>query len=111
MAVDGELAGAVVLTCQRCMNALELPLHEQFKVVLVQDEAELELEPGGYEAVLADPVRLDLQMLAEDQALLALPLVPRHDVGTVRRRQGLGAARNCRRNTTTTLWKSAGPDA
>jgi uncharacterized protein len=79
VAVGGELAGTIVLICQRCMNALEQTLQEQFKVILVQDEAELELEPVGYEAVLADPARLDLQMLAEDQALLALPLVPRHE--------------------------------
>jgi uncharacterized protein len=29
--------------------------------------------------VVADPARLDLRWLAEDQALLALPLVPMHD--------------------------------
>ncbi|HEY5810209.1 MAG TPA: YceD family protein [Povalibacter sp.] len=77
--IDGQLDGMVALTCQRCMSALELPVHETFKVMLVRDEAELDLEPGGYETMLADPARLDLQALAEDQILLALPLVPKHD--------------------------------
>lgn len=79
VATDGGLKGVAVLTCQRCMNELRLPLQEDFKVVLVEDEAELDQEPGGYEAVLADPVRFDLHALVEDQALLALPLIPKHD--------------------------------
>ncbi len=82
VAIDGTLDGAASVTCQRCMKAMEAPLREQFKVLIVQDEAELDQEPGGYEAMLADPVRFDLQALAEDQALLALPLVPKHEDGS-----------------------------
>ena len=53
-------------------------MNEQFRLIVVREAEELDQEPGGYEAILADPARLDLQVLAEDQALLALPLVPRH---------------------------------
>lgn len=81
-AIDGELQGSVVLTCQRCMKPFEWPLQERFQVILVRTEAELEQEPGGYEAIVADPARLDLQALAEDQGLLALPLVPKHESET-----------------------------
>ena len=52
-------------------------IEEQFQVVLVQRRAQD--EPGGYEPVVADPTRLDLRWLAEEQALLALPLVPLHE--------------------------------
>jgi len=79
VAIDGELRGVLVLPCQRCIKPFELPLNEQFKLILVRESAELEQEPGGYEAILADPARLDLQSIAEDQALLALPLVPKHE--------------------------------
>lgn len=79
VAIDGELGGAAVLTCQRCMQAVEVPLQERFKIIVVQDEADLAQEPGGYEPILANPAHLDLHLLAEDQALLALPLVPRHE--------------------------------
>jgi uncharacterized protein len=77
--VDGELSGTAVLTCQRCMKPLHFELNDTFKVMLVEDEQELERELGGYEAVLANPAKLDVLMLAEDQALLALPLVPKHE--------------------------------
>ena len=80
VAIDGTLDGHVALKCQRCLKPVNVPLHDTFKIIVVRDEAELDQEPGGYEAVLGDPARLDLLTLVEDQVLLALPLVPRHDV-------------------------------
>jgi uncharacterized protein len=80
VAIDGVLDGVARLTCQRCMNPADVPLHDEFKVILVQDDAELAEEVAGYEPVPGDPKRVDLRLLAEDQALLALPLVPRHEL-------------------------------
>lgn len=75
-AIDGTLSGTVELSCQRCMQPVEVPIEERFQVILVpQERAD---EPGGYEPVIADPARFDLRWLAEEQALLALPLVPAH---------------------------------
>lgn len=80
VAIDGVLEGVVRLTCQRCMNPADVPLHDEFNVILVQGDAELSAEIAGYEPVPGDPTRVDLRALAEDQALLALPLVPRHEL-------------------------------
>jgi len=76
-AVAGELHGVVVLTCQRCMRPAEIELDDTFQVILV--DAERSDEPGGYEPVVVKASRLDLAWLAEEQALLALPLVPMHE--------------------------------
>ena len=78
-AVDGTLSGTVCLSCQRCMQPVAVPIEERFQVILVQQESAD--EPGGYEPVIADPARFDVQWLAEEQTLLALPLVPLHAVG------------------------------
>jgi uncharacterized protein len=78
-AVDGTLSGTVCLGCQRCMQPVAVPIEEQFQVILVQQESAE--EPGGYEPVIADPARFDVRWLVEEQALLALPLVPLHPVG------------------------------
>ena len=77
--IEGELEGVLMLECQRCMKPFAFELHEPFKVMLVEDEEELEREPGGYEAILGNPAHFDLLGFAEDQALLALPLVPKHE--------------------------------
>jgi uncharacterized protein len=78
-AVTGELTGTVVLTCQRCMQPVAIDVDDTFQVLLVDEERSD--EPGGYEPVVANPSRLDLGWLAEEQVLLALPLVPAHDSG------------------------------
>jgi uncharacterized protein len=78
-AVDGTLRGAVRLGCQRCLQPVAVPIEEQFQVILVQQETPE--EPGGYEPVIADATHFDVRWLAEEQALLALPLVPLHAVG------------------------------
>jgi uncharacterized protein len=76
-AVAGELHGTVVLTCQRCMRPVTVEIDDSFQVLLVDEERSD--EPGGYEPVVAKASRLDLGWLAEEQVLLALPLVPAHD--------------------------------
>lgn len=76
-AVEGVLRGTVSMTCQRCMGAVPVAIDEGFRVVVVPEEREDEL--GGYEPVVANPGRLDLRWLAEEQMLLALPLVPMHE--------------------------------
>lgn len=75
--VNGELQGTMVLTCQRCMQPADIELDDSFAVLLVDEERGD--EPGGYEPVVANASRLDLAWLAEEQALLALPLVPMHE--------------------------------
>lgn len=79
VAIDGTLNGVAKLTCQRCLQPVDVPLEDEFNLVIVKDEAAEQTEFTGYEPIAADPARLDLRALAEDQALLALPLVPRHE--------------------------------
>jgi uncharacterized protein len=80
-AIDGEMTGAVRLLCQRCLQPVVVPIDEAFQVVVVGDEAVDPEQFGSYEPIVTDASRLDLQWLAEEQALLALPLVPLHEPG------------------------------
>jgi uncharacterized protein len=75
--IDGGLEGAAVLACQRCMQPMTIALQESFRVMVVpQERAD---EPGGYEPVVADVAHFDVRWFVEEQALLALPLVPMHE--------------------------------
>ena len=70
----------VWLTCQRCLQPFEQALSVENRVRFVRDEAQAEaLDAEIDEDVLALPRWLDLRALIEDELLLALPLVPRHD--------------------------------
>lgn len=78
-AVDGSLTGDVWLTCQRCTQPVAIAIDESFEVVIVADEDATPDAFGGYEPIAVEATRLDLQWLAEEQTLLALPLVPMHE--------------------------------
>ncbi len=74
-------SGQVALTCQRCLK----PVHEDLDIDrwirFVDTEAEAAaLDVDSDDDVLALPRHLDARELIEDELLLALPLVPRHEV-------------------------------
>ena len=71
----------VAQTCQRCLKPVVEGVEMSRWFRFVRDEAQAaELDMDGEDDVLALPRVLNLQELAEDELLLALPLVPRHDV-------------------------------
>lgn len=78
--VDTYLSGRVVLICQRCLRPVEQPIESDSSLVLVDKEPGEEEISGGREPVVADAERLDLTWLAEEETLLALPLVPMHEM-------------------------------
>ena len=72
---------AVWLTCQRCLQPMQQALRLDRRLRFVRGEAEAEaLDAGSEVDVLALSRSLDLRELVEDELLLALPLVPRHQV-------------------------------
>ncbi|MDE2565024.1 MAG: DUF177 domain-containing protein, partial [Burkholderiales bacterium] len=70
----------VSLQCQRCLQPMpqQLEVQRRFRFVPGEPEAE-RLDEMSEDDVLALPPRLDLMALLEDELILALPLVPRHE--------------------------------
>jgi uncharacterized protein len=76
-----EAETAVWLQCQRCLQPMRQPLAVQRDFRFVRSEAEAEAEDAeSDEDVLALTRSLNLLELVEDELLLTLPLVPRHEV-------------------------------
>ncbi len=75
-------AGArVPLECQRCLKAVDVPLAIERSFLFVHGEdAAAQLDADSEDDVLALTRALDLRELIEDELLLALPIVPRHEV-------------------------------
>jgi uncharacterized protein len=75
-----RLATRLHLECQRCLQPVETPLEIERSLRFVQGEDEAAaLDADSEEDVLALTRWLDLRELAEDELLLALPIVPRHE--------------------------------
>lgn len=71
----------VSLTCQRCLQPVHEHLQLERSILFVRSEDEAaSLDPDSEDDVLALPRHLDAKELIEDELLLALPLVPRHDL-------------------------------
>jgi uncharacterized protein len=70
----------VPLQCQRCLQAMSesLRVQRRFRFVRSEEEA-LRLDEESEDDVLVLPARLDLLEFLEDELILALPIVPRHD--------------------------------
>jgi uncharacterized protein len=75
-----EAHAHVTLQCQRCLQALQRPLSLERRFRFVGSEAEAErLDADSEDDHLVMTVRLDLRALVEDELILELPLVPRHE--------------------------------
>lgn len=68
------------LVCQRCLQPVLTALDVQRSFLFVEGEAAAaELDADSEDDVLALTRELDLRELVEDEFLLSLPLVPKHD--------------------------------
>ncbi|HEY4065665.1 MAG TPA: YceD family protein [Burkholderiaceae bacterium] len=74
-------ATQVALECQRCLKPVDVPLQIARRFLFVQGEdAAAQLDTDSEDDVLALTRALDLRELIEDELLLAMPIVPRHEV-------------------------------
>jgi uncharacterized protein len=76
-----EVDGTLQLVCQRCLGALEYPLHIEVSLQLAATQAEIDADPleaEGPERIVANR-RMPVRDLIEDELLLAIPLAPRHE--------------------------------
>jgi uncharacterized protein len=79
--ISGKGSASVMLTCQRCTEAFENALDIDFTFSPVKDaDAAAEL-PSYYDAIeLDENGEVNLRELVEDELLLAIPLIPRHNL-------------------------------
>jgi len=77
-----NIKGATWLECQRCMKAFELPLQIQALYRVMETEAQadaLALDDGEAEVIVGSSA-FDLIDLIDEEVVLSLPMVPKHDV-------------------------------
>lgn len=76
------VSGAVNLICQRCLTALDFEIDSKSLLVLAKDEAQADaleqLLDDDEIDVIVGSATFDVANLIEDEALLALPVAPKH---------------------------------
>lgn len=85
--VDGKwqlelnVSGSLQLVCQRCLSEMQWPFELSSTLLLVKPGEEIpeeELEDETRDAIEVHP-DLEVKQLVEDEILLAVPIVPRHE--------------------------------
>ncbi len=75
-----SVSTSLPLTCQRCLGPVDVPVQIERAFRFVETEAQAELEDDASpEDLLVLSRDFDLAALIEDEVLMDLPVVPRHD--------------------------------
>lgn len=77
--IKGIVRTEIELICQRCLGVLRLPLEAVVSLGLARNEAEAGRLPEEYEPLLVAEGVIGVADLVEDELLLALPPIPRHE--------------------------------
>lgn len=79
--LKGSLELNVVLLCQRCNQPFELAINNDFLFTPVKPGADIELVPDEYDIVeMNEHGEINTLSLVEDELMLAIPLVPKHEL-------------------------------
>ncbi|GAA0318487.1 YceD family protein [Psychrobacter aestuarii] len=82
-----KLNGTLWLTCQRCLQPVDVSLDDDFDIALLDDDSQTRLLDDTQDYLLLDEVviqqsserLLPFKQLIEDEILLKLPMSPKHD--------------------------------
>lgn len=77
--VTGSMKADIELECQRCLEPVKYPIELQVNLQLVWDEVEAKALPSNREPWITGEGEADLAAILEEELLLALPVVPKHE--------------------------------
>ncbi len=80
--VLGKARFEASLICQACLESLKFPLEIRVRLILVSAEPELRELKQGEDGLVIDAKLVKLVDLLEDELIVSLPMVPRHNFGT-----------------------------
>ena len=77
--LHGKLETTLTLKCQRCLQAMDYPLQNEFRLALVHSDGEAERLPEQYEPQIVETTPMHMLDMIEDEILLSIPHIPMHD--------------------------------
>jgi len=77
--LDGKVSAEVELECQRCLEPITLLISGSFRFGLITSEEDIDMLPAEFEPYLVTEGEQSLFDVIEDELILSLPLVTRHE--------------------------------
>jgi uncharacterized protein len=78
--IKGRINALLTLQCQRCMQAMTLPLTVEVSLGIVTSKDAAEKLPENYDPLLVTAEPMKVADIVEDELILALPLVAMHEI-------------------------------
>ena len=78
--IEVSAQAPVTLECQRCLQLFVLPVQVDNRLEVVRDPSELDGDEDEETERIVGSSRFDILGLIEDELILSLPSVPKHDV-------------------------------
>ncbi|MDF1655007.1 MAG: YceD family protein [Coxiellaceae bacterium] len=79
--VNGRIQASVMLECQRCGQVVEIALDLSPRLMVTRSDEQAKQIPREFEPLLVGEEPVALFEMLEEELLLALPMVPRHEEG------------------------------
>lgn len=77
--LQGSLRIDLQMQCQRCLQPMALPITREFAYVLIRTQALEDRVEGGAETLICDSETLDVAWFLQEEVLLAMPMIAKHD--------------------------------
>jgi uncharacterized protein len=79
---DLDVTAQPEVVCQRCMQPMRWPVKVKSRIALVSDYAAADRVPEGLEVFLVEADSVSVRDLVDEEVMLALPQVARHEEGS-----------------------------
>ena len=77
--IKGQVAAMLVMKCQCCNEAFDLPLNLDVAVSPIVSAKQAQQLPAYYEGLVTNGELVSLNYMVEEELLLGLPMVPKHE--------------------------------
>ncbi|MGY8872936.1 MAG: YceD family protein [Pseudomonadales bacterium] len=76
--ITGDAKGRVHMTCQRCLEAVQVDVQADFNLAIAFNEERAKQLPRYYDPLIVEDEEIELLQVIEEELILSLPLVPYH---------------------------------
>jgi uncharacterized protein len=77
--IEGTLDTQAQVICQRCLEPMQIALHDEFRLAVVGSESKSEGLPKSLDPWICEDIKLVLAEVIEEQLILCMPIVSYHE--------------------------------
>lgn len=77
--IDGFVRAKICLECQNCLQPVDVGVDSDVKLAIVHSDEEAGLITEDYEPLLCNEEKINFTDIIEDEILLSLPAIPKHE--------------------------------